>query len=370
MWDAAFMSLHWRYAAGAFDFQAGLDNLYAKQHADGFISREVREADGTDQFHRHDPASTGPNVLAWVEWEHFLTTGDAARVARIFPALLAYHRWMARNRTWPDGSYWSCGLACGMDNQPRVREGESAWISHAHSAWVDATAQAALSARTLVAMAAVVGATGRPEVAELRAEVAALGTYVRDSLWDEAAGTYADRRLRPTDAAAPYSSTRTIGAYWALLVAGAVPAARLPRFLDALDDPALFNRPTRAPSLARCDPNYEADGGYWLGAVWPPTTFMVLRGLTAVGAHDLAADIGANYAARVVDCFAATGTVWENMAPEGAARPGNPSKPCVPRTRARHSPLNSPSSPSSSSRFLNAQRLCRLGRTGRSARPL
>ena len=169
------------------------------------------------------------------------------------------------------------------------------------------------------------------DIAACIAEVAALRAYLNESCWDERAGTYADRRLR---APAGLSSVRTVGAYWTLL-AGAVPAARLPPLLAALDDPAAFNRPLRVPSLSARDPRYRGDGGYWLGGVWPPTTYMVLRGLSSVRADDVAADIGRNYNEGVARCFAATGTLHENMAPElapGAARgaapvPGNPAKP-------------------------------------------
>lgn len=85
----------------------------------------------------HDPVSTGPNILAWVEWEHWLIhknvrdavevesdacgrtridrrasvlarrTRSAAqvdRLRRVFPVLLAYHRWCRKHRTWPDGA--------------------------------------------------------------------------------------------------------------------------------------------------------------------------------------------------------------------------------------------------------------------------
>lgn len=329
MWDAAFMSFHWRYASAAFDFQSGLDNLYAKQHKDGFICREIRESDGTDYFHRYDPASSGPNVLAWCEMEYYGTSGDVARLKRVFPALLAYHRWMKNNRTWPDGSYWSCGLACGMDNQPRVRDGESAWIAHAHSAWIDATCQAALSARAIVFIACEIGADSRPEIDELRREASDLTAFIRDKLYNAEQKTYSDRRLGKLKAGEPeLSAVRTVGAYWALLVGGgAVPSERLDAFLAPLDDVAQFNRPTRVPSLAASDHRYHRDGGYWLGGVWPSTTYMVLKGLSTVGADDIAADIGSNFAARVADCYTSTGTVWENMAPEGAARPGDPAKP-------------------------------------------
>ena len=48
--------------------------------------------------------STGPNVLAWAEWEYWMNFGDRVRLGRVYPVLLAYHEWMRRFRTWPDGS--------------------------------------------------------------------------------------------------------------------------------------------------------------------------------------------------------------------------------------------------------------------------
>jgi hypothetical protein len=140
MWDSVFTLLFCRYGSAAFDFQRTLDNIYAKQHVDGFLSREIHESDGRDQFHRYDPVSTGPNILAWCEWEYWLNFGNRERLARVYPVLLAYHEWMRRFRTWPDGSYQSCGLACGMDNQPRGLPGQH-FMDHGWSAWVDATAQ-------------------------------------------------------------------------------------------------------------------------------------------------------------------------------------------------------------------------------------
>lgn len=136
MWDSCFILAATRYGSRAFNFQRTLDNLYAKQHSDGFISREVQQWDGQDRFHRFDPASTGPNIMAWSEWEYFNVHGDLTRLRRVFPVLLAYHEWCRANRSWPDGSYHSCGLACGMDNQPRVLPGENALTAHSFTAWV------------------------------------------------------------------------------------------------------------------------------------------------------------------------------------------------------------------------------------------
>jgi len=350
-WDSVFILHFGRYGQRAFDFQRTLDNLYAKQHSDGFISREVREWSGVDQFHRHDPASTGPEVFAWSEWEFYLNFADRERLRKVFPVLLAYHRWLRRHRTWPDGSYFSCGLACGMDNQPRVLPGYHSLLHHSYQAWIDACAQALISARLLVLMAVELGhasrvaaaagagagaAAGTPaapatarfqpvagsryaaEVAACIHECGLLSAYIQEHMWDDKAKRYADRRLRTEGGAPVLSPVKTIGTYWTLL-ADTVTAERLPAFLDHLENPAEFNRPVRPPSLAASDPSYHAKGGYWLGGVWPPTVYMVLRGLTHVGADDLAADIGRNFNESVARCCAATGTVWENMAPEHAS---------------------------------------------------
>lgn len=345
LWDSVFTIMFGRYGSRAFDFQRTMDNLYCKQHADGFICREIDEADGQDAFHRHDPSSTGPNVFAWGEWEHYLNFADRDRLARVFPVLLAYHQWMRDYRTWPDGTYWSCGWASGTDNQPRVPDGYSAAHSPAHQAWLDACLQAILSARVLLAMAGelgmdlttdfsatlLAGQTGtanrpRPSaaaltpLAELADEAARLEQIVNQRMWDDANAYYYDLRRD-----GQRNHTMSVSAYWALL-AGVVPPDRLPRFLAHLSDPAKFNRPHRVPSLPADDPAYRAHGNYWCGGIWENTNYMVLRGLTHVGQDHLAHEIGLNHVRNVAAVFADTGTIWENYAPE-SARPGDPARP-------------------------------------------
>jgi len=317
MWDSAFILMFCRYGKRAFDFQRTLDNFYAKQHPDGFISRELQEWDGQDRFHRFDPVSTGPDVLGWCEWEHYLNFADKARLVEVFPPLFAYHRWMRKHRTWPDGSYWSTGWGCGMDNQPRVPAGYDERWENGHMSWIDATAQAILSARVLVNMAEVLG-RGDDAAAEAK-EAEFLTIYLNEHMWNEKNRFYADR-LRD----GMVSNVKTIGAFWALL-AGAVPDDRLGAFTAHLDDERTFRRPHRVPSLSADDAHYNPEGEYWRGSVWPPTDYMVLRGLTACGMDDLAAAIGRNHHENVVKVFNDTGTLWENYAPEAPAR-GSESK--------------------------------------------
>lgn len=327
MWDSSFILMFARYGQRAFNFQQTLDNFYARQHPDGFICREIRESDGGDTFLRFDPPATGPDVMPWTEWEYFLNFGDKQRLAKVFPALLAYHQWYRRYRTWQDGSYWSCGWACGMDNQPRLQpdtiNGEDfvapmrAWWDTDHMAWIDTCFQAILSARILIRMAEVLGRSA--EVAGLHQEIEHLRGLINATMWDPASEFYYDRRADGT-----CSGVKTIGAYWGLL-AEIIPPERLGRFIAHLEAPQEFNRPHRVPSLAADHPNYHPEGEYWNGGVWAPTNYMVLRGLTQAGYHELAHEIGVNHLENVVRVFEQTGTLWENYAPELATQ-GNVAK--------------------------------------------
>ena len=72
-----------------------------------------------------------------------------------------------------------------MDNQPRVLPGQHPFMDHAWTAWIDATAQAALSAKVLVDMADVLGRGAEPTAIACREEAALLLSYVNDYMWDE-----------------------------------------------------------------------------------------------------------------------------------------------------------------------------------------
>jgi hypothetical protein len=92
-----------------------------------------------------------------------------------------------------------------------------------------------------------------------------------------------------------------------------------------LRNPATFARNHRVPTLGANEPGYNPAGGYWCGAVWAPTTTMVIRGLERCGCHDLAREIAMNDLEVTGRVFGKTGTLWENYAPDSDA-PGTPAK--------------------------------------------
>ncbi len=323
MWDSAFILMFGKYADKLFKFQKTLDNFYSHQHKDGFICREIEEKTGCDRFTRHDPSATGPEVMAWCEWEYYLNFGDKERLSVVFAPLMAYHRWMKQNHTWPDGTYFSSGWGCGMDNIPRQPAGYNPAFSHGHMVWVDACMQELNSCNVLIKMARELD---RPEfVDELTAERDQLERVINEKLWDEKTGFYYDLWNN-----GKLNMVRHIGAFWAL-IAKCADRDRAERMIAYLEDEKEFKTPLRIPALSKSHEKFCPEGKYWCGGVWAPTNYMVLKGLDEYGKYQLSHEIGKEYLLAVTDVFKRYGTLFENYAPECSSKgefdKGEPAKP-------------------------------------------
>lgn len=241
MWDSCFMLMFGKYADRYFPFQKTLDNFYALQHRDGFIGREISEKDGSEKFSRHDPSSTGPNILAWCEYEYYKFTGDKERLSRVFDPLLAYHQWFRNNRTWKDGSYFSSGWGCGMDNMPRLRGNDDKWFSHNHMTWCDTCMQQLLNCKILIKIADILK---RDDIDDIIEEQQRLSLWVNENLWDNTTKYYYDLWNNNE-----LNMIKSVGAYWSLL-AKAVPQDRKDDFIKHLKNPHEFMRPNCVPTLS------------------------------------------------------------------------------------------------------------------------
>ena len=317
MWDSSFNVMFGKYASRYFDFQSTLNNFYSHQNVDGFISRQITEDIYGERFTRDDPISTGPNVLPWAEWEYYCSTGDIDRLSKIFDPLCAYHNWLRLNRSWQDGSYWSCGLACGMDNCPRQDTQYSIRGSHGFMSWIDACAQQYLSANVLVKISKILGREDEAEI--YREELKLLESIVNETMWDEKTAFYYDRRRDGS-----LSGVKSVASYWTM-IAELVPKSRVEKFVEHLENEREFKRPNRIPTLSADHPDYREDGAYWRGGVWAPTNYMVLCGLHKYGYDKLAFDVAKTYVSNIVEVYKQSGTVYENYAPESVSK-GNPAK--------------------------------------------
>jgi hypothetical protein len=96
--------------------------------------------------------------------------------------------------------------------------------------------------------------------------------------------------------------------------------------VEHLKDPRSFWRRHPFPTLAADHPAYKPHGDYWLGAVWAPTNYMIIKGLRQAGYRDFAREASLRHIEAIERVYKTTGTVWENYRADEDA-PGIPARP-------------------------------------------
>ena len=314
MWDSGFIGLVGRYLASPNPLLGGLDNFYSLQAEDGSICREVDTSSGAGRFGKDDARGSGPNVLAWLEWQNYLFSGDMERLEAVAPSVISFHKWWSQWRTWSDGGVWSTGWASGMDNQGRIPASD--W-HHGWAIWVDATIQQAVNAKSI---ANILKVLDDDTAKQFDQEFHELRDYINGNLWDESTGFFYDL-LRD----GKHSTVKTAGAFWALHESTAQ-GDRSSKLTAALREGGVFNTDNPVPSLATDSPEFSDQGTYWKGGVWSPLNYAVLSGLRNIGQSQLAHEIAKKHVNSLFEVWKETGTFWENYQPNSAA-PGIPAKP-------------------------------------------
>jgi hypothetical protein len=339
LWDTCFLTMFCNYGHPLVPGIASLDNFYARQHADGEICREINRTTGRDfapwqgqgrpiltsgwggytiTCVGRQPPTPPPcltldalnhPIMAWAELESVRVTGDRRRLAMVYEPLVRYYRAMQKYVRQGNGLYMTDWAS--MDNSPRnpclVKGGTA----------VDTSAEMVLFAENLATIADLLGK--RAEAVEFRREAADLARLINRHMWNTDRKFYFDLTVDGKQ-----SPVKTIAAYWTLL-AGVAAKEQADALAAELRNPKSFGRRHRVPTTPADQPGFDPAGGYWRGAVWAPTNTMVVRGLERAGRQDLARQIALEHLERVGEVFKATGTVWENYAPD-AAKPGAPAK--------------------------------------------
>ena len=300
VWDSSFTAMCTAYAWRAFPVHASLDLLLSRQFDGGYIHREHDIRDGLPAAYEPD-FSPNPPILSVAEWAIACLTGDRLRLARVYPPLTDLHRWLRANRQLPDGTYWTTGLANGLDNSPSLGEG-----------YPCLTAQMAHDAEVLGRMAR---ALGRPAEAEAwEAERAAIAQALNAHLWSPAQSIYATSL-----AEGGHNPNKVVTAFWPLW-AGVVPADRVEALARHLQDPHSFWRHHPIPSLAADSPHFRPAGDYWLGSTWAPTNFAAIKGFARAGRWDLARLTAERHLYCMYEVLRDTGSIWENYSSEKSER--------------------------------------------------
>ncbi|WP_411032335.1 MGH1-like glycoside hydrolase domain-containing protein [Spongiimicrobium sp. 3-5] len=344
LWDTCLMCCFAKYHLDELPVYQALDNFYGRMEEDGFICREYKQT-GEPLWPKDHPVSINPPLLAFAELEIFGVSKDTDRLKKVYPILKNNFQFHVNTYMMDDHLFYGDTMGLGMDNMPREPRGwepteGNGWSQHElglqlaalkktdeeklnffvteyvntrNGVWnkqgrqVDFSSQMAMYALQLKEIAELIG---REEDIGLYTELhAKIKKALNDLTWNEEDSFYYDLGYNKQ------INRRHIGMYWALL-AKVVPDDRLEGFLGHLLNPDEFYRKTPLPALSASDEDYVGWGDYWLGGVWAPTVYMVLKGLSAYGKEDLARHLAAKVYASVTEVFVATGTFWENYSPD------------------------------------------------------
>lgn len=344
LWDTCFMCCFAKYHLEELPVYQALDNFYDRMESDGYICREYRN-NGEPLWTKEHPVSINPPLLAFAETEIYKVSSNNERLKKVYPILKKNFYFHVNNYMMEDNLFYGDTLGMGMDNIPRAprdwepKEGNGMthhelgemlnkmdasgetklntfieeYVKTKQGVWnkqarlVDFTSQMAMFSLQLKFIAQTIGLTN--EVEQYDNFHGRVKKALNDKCWNENDGFYYDLGFDKQVV------RRHIGMYWALL-GQLVPEDKMERFINHLQDPNEFYRKTPLPALSAADPDYVGWGDYWLGGVWAPTAYMVLKGLTVHKKDALAKDLAQKVYFSVAEVYKATGTFWENYAPD------------------------------------------------------
>lgn len=289
-WDTCFMTAFGVYGRDIFPAMASLDNFYKKQRKDGYIQRVYWETNGeTANEPTPDEPMINPPLFAWLEWRYFQISGDRSRLKNVQPVLVRYYEWIEKNCSSinNDGTFYATPLGSGMDNTPRENCDQAGYI--------DITAQMALSAKFISTIANEL--QDKNLTTRFDEKYNSVSAVINHKMWNKKSQFYFDVTRNQTQ-----SDTKHIGAFWTML-SNVADSSKLQSLVRHLENKSEFNRPHRVPTLSADDPHYDAKGHYWLGSVWAPTNYMVIKGLENTGFQKLADEISDNHLTMMVDVY-------------------------------------------------------------------
>jgi glycogen debranching enzyme len=303
-WDTIFMIMFSKYAYGVFPTIQSLDNFYCRQHGNGYICREIFEADGRDFYYEGVENTVNPPLFSWAEVDYSRLTGDASRFAVVQPVLEKYATWLESNRRNPrtrHGLYWQTNLGSGMDNLPRTGSG-----------WVDMSAQMVIMYDNL---AVISDALHKEESAKVeRQHAKEIAERINRYMWNEDDGLYYDLNDDGTQI-----KCKSVACFWPML-AGVADKKQVEKLVFHLKDPKSFWRTIPFASFGADQKEYRPDGMYWLGSVWAPTNVAIMKGLEKNGYEEFATVATEKYLDGIFRVYRKTGTLWENYAPDEYTR--------------------------------------------------
>jgi hypothetical protein len=265
-WQGAFHSV----AASLVDSEVAADQLRF------ILSDSWQQPDGHIPCGEWVMEAECPPIFAWAAWRVYQVSRDRDFLAEVYPALQEHYDYWWQSHHLGDDLF--TGGFLGMDNLPRSPG----------QAQADASAWMAFFARDLVRIASELRDVDASD--RYWADRGRIQDAINTQLWDEETDFYYDR-----SADGGFVLHKSYSGLIPL-IAGVVPADRMPAILASLRDEGQFLAPGGIRSMSAASPLYQpglGDRGVnanWRGPVWLPINYLLVRSLLEADpffAHDL-----------------------------------------------------------------------------------
>jgi neutral trehalase len=315
--EACFSTFFLVYSNRVYPAQAQLDLFYEKQEDNGAIRSDYGVEDGEAVLSDDNPEGVNPPLFSWAEYNLYHKIGNKKRIRDVMPKLEAYYRWLDETFKQDNGLYAVPLSAMRMDNAPR--DGARFLI--------DFNAQQAMNALYMSELGDILN---DKEIGfRYKRHYFSLKTRINSLMWNDESGVYFD-----IDDSETQVKVKTVASFWPLL-AELPNEAKAEKLLGHLKNPNTFGTENPFPSLAADEEHFSEKGEGGKGSVYPPFTFMVIKGLEKYGAYDLARECAIRHLYYMLDTLhpegKEKGNVWEAYAPRRDGPSQWPEKDDFPR---------------------------------------
>ncbi len=278
-----------------------LDLFYNKQEETGAIRGTYDLKTGEPIFSEENPEGILPPLFSWAEFNLFHKVGNKKRIKEVVPVLVSYYHWLEKNFMDDSGLYSVPLGATMMTNAPR--EG----VVYP----VDYNAQQAINALYISALADILN--DKELSFRFKRRYFSLKTRINRLMWNGEDGIYYD-----LDGSSQQVQVKTAGSFWPLL-AEILNEDQAAALIAHLSNPETFGTDNPFPSLAADEPAFSETGNGYRGSVFPPLTFMIIKGLEKYQRYELARECAIRHLYYIIDAFHPEdknkGSLWEAYCP-------------------------------------------------------
>jgi len=293
------------------------ENYYLLQKNPNILQQNINKV---SYFPLSSTQISNPFFLSRIELELFRRTDNIDRLEKIYPQLKSYFSWLEKHRRKTKfisrinkfcPYYWTSNFGSGMDNigrGPGESDGEQDILSDNYG-WIDVFAQQIALSEDLAIIARILGKIEENEYYDkINKQYKEL---FLDCYYDKESYMFWDLDFNGDFDKQP----QTIAFIWALY-AKAVDENELDLIInDWLINPAKFGGFPPIPSIARDDKDFNDEGNYWQGGIWPPYWWLTIYSLKDLNKKYYSYQLSKKVIESMSDVFKIHRTVYEFYSP-------------------------------------------------------